>query len=323
MQCKKCDREMADTAKFCGTCGTPVSNAADTPSTTHEQGNVCQACKTVNKPGAKFCKDCGSKVTSQAEQKAPSEYSPSYSPTAVSHKREISNAEGSGQSRTARIAAVCLIIGLLAGGMGYLAYSKLSGKLSNSLGVFKNPPPFQTAPQPQENTISAQQTPQAQGLQIPQPAPESKREGQDQKDGSMKNSAMNNAAVIERSEAEIFVTEFVSLETRNDPDSFSKLMSMFADNVNYFNAGRTDRAFIENDKRKYFKYWFSRNYVLRPPLEFTDSENKNELQVSYVVDYSLQSQRKHGRGESRFSVLLQKDNGVLKIVSIKENAQKT
>src|ERR1700693_5795547 len=47
MRCSKCETEGIPGKKFCGECGSPLSNR-------------CSNCDSDNAPGAKFCADCGS-----------------------------------------------------------------------------------------------------------------------------------------------------------------------------------------------------------------------------------------------------------------------
>ena len=51
MKCPKCQSEIADTAKFCTSCGAKI-----------EKQNLCPACSRPLKPGAKFCTHCGAKI---------------------------------------------------------------------------------------------------------------------------------------------------------------------------------------------------------------------------------------------------------------------
>lgn len=60
-KCKNCQRLLPQNARFCPSCGEPVS----------EQSLICKSCKTENPGGAKFCKNCGATLTAQSEKKTP------------------------------------------------------------------------------------------------------------------------------------------------------------------------------------------------------------------------------------------------------------
>jgi len=60
--CPKCGKELKDTAKFCGGCGSPQPEAAPSSPT----GAQCPQCGKELKPGAKFCGGCGAKVGGSA-----------------------------------------------------------------------------------------------------------------------------------------------------------------------------------------------------------------------------------------------------------------
>ncbi len=49
MRCESCGHENAPGQKFCGECGSTLSNA-------------CPSCGTVNAPGQKFCGECGTPI---------------------------------------------------------------------------------------------------------------------------------------------------------------------------------------------------------------------------------------------------------------------
>ncbi len=63
--CPKCNKEVKDTAKFCGGCGYkfPDEQAA-------AAGAVCPKCGNLLKPGAKFCGKCGTKLDLALESTA-------------------------------------------------------------------------------------------------------------------------------------------------------------------------------------------------------------------------------------------------------------
>ena len=60
--CPKCNKELKDTAKFCGGCGYkfPVETAPEPG--IKESVNSCPNCGNLLKPGAKFCGKCGTRI---------------------------------------------------------------------------------------------------------------------------------------------------------------------------------------------------------------------------------------------------------------------
>ena len=69
MVCKKCNHEVLDGAKFCGTCGAKVEEIVieKTALETEEMPVIvevikCKNCGDVVGPEEKFCHKCGSKI---------------------------------------------------------------------------------------------------------------------------------------------------------------------------------------------------------------------------------------------------------------------
>ncbi len=65
MNCSKCNKELKDGAKFCTSCGTPVADVQQKPTTT-PKNNSCPKCSAPLKTGAKFCTSCGTPITQVA-----------------------------------------------------------------------------------------------------------------------------------------------------------------------------------------------------------------------------------------------------------------
>lgn len=59
--CPKCNKEVKDTAKFCGGCGYKFTEAQAS-----DVGQPCPKCGNALKPGAKFCGKCGTKIDATA-----------------------------------------------------------------------------------------------------------------------------------------------------------------------------------------------------------------------------------------------------------------
>ncbi len=64
--CQKCNKELKDTAKFCGSCGYKFPDAVSTVPTA--SGEICPKCGNVLKQGAKFCGKCGYRLQATIQQ---------------------------------------------------------------------------------------------------------------------------------------------------------------------------------------------------------------------------------------------------------------
>ena len=73
--CPKCGKELKDTAKFCGGCGTKLEAA---PAPAPEA--VCPSCGNALRPGAKFCGKCGAKTAAAPEPAQPKAAVPASTP---------------------------------------------------------------------------------------------------------------------------------------------------------------------------------------------------------------------------------------------------
>lgn len=64
--CPKCNKELKDTAKFCGGCGYKFPVEAGTVPSIKEAGSACPSCGNQLKPNAKFCGKCGTRIQAVA-----------------------------------------------------------------------------------------------------------------------------------------------------------------------------------------------------------------------------------------------------------------
>jgi RNA polymerase subunit RPABC4/transcription elongation factor Spt4 len=75
MKCTKCGAELADDAKFCSSCGAPVTSAEPEPSQPAPQQPAppqpaCPQCGSALSPGQEFCSNCGYRLTPARVQTA-------------------------------------------------------------------------------------------------------------------------------------------------------------------------------------------------------------------------------------------------------------
>jgi len=68
--CPKCNKELKDTAKFCGGCGYKFPVNTNPPSDIKGTENTCPKCGNQLKPGAKFCGKCGTRIQAVAESQS-------------------------------------------------------------------------------------------------------------------------------------------------------------------------------------------------------------------------------------------------------------
>lgn len=68
--CPKCNKELKDTAKFCGGCGYKFPVDTNSPSDIKGTGNTCPKCGNQLKPGAKFCGKCGTRIQAVVESQS-------------------------------------------------------------------------------------------------------------------------------------------------------------------------------------------------------------------------------------------------------------
>lgn len=66
--CPKCNKEVKDSAKFCGGCGYKFTDVENAPV---QVGATCPNCGNQLKPGAKFCGKCGTRIASEQTEPAP------------------------------------------------------------------------------------------------------------------------------------------------------------------------------------------------------------------------------------------------------------
>jgi sec-independent protein translocase protein TatA len=61
VRCPSCEAPSAAGQKFCGKCGTPLTNPQPA-----SIDNTCPSCATVNPPGQVFCGQCGTRLSRAA-----------------------------------------------------------------------------------------------------------------------------------------------------------------------------------------------------------------------------------------------------------------
>jgi hypothetical protein len=122
---------------------------------------------------------------------------------------------------------------------------------------------------------------------------------------------------IRKSEIISLVTKYIKVS--NDGD-IPKLLSLYADNVDYFGVGTVAKSFIYDDKRNYYKRWPIINNKVLKQIEVTSLEKESKKLVSYLISFDAYSpyRNKGVRGVARNTIIITNKQGNLLIVSDKQ-----
>ena len=123
---------------------------------------------------------------------------------------------------------------------------------------------------------------------------------------------------IAKDEVISFLDQYIS---RGNSGDIEGVMNLYADRVDYFNAGIVSKYFIFQDKIDYYKRWPS----VQSSLVSIDSiqnvpRAKNIKQVIYTIDFDVYNYdtKKGIVGQATNIVMIKKEDGKLKIVSDKQ-----
>ena len=95
--------------------------------------------------------------------------------------------------------------------------------------------------------------------------------------------------------------------------------SSVADNVDYFDNGIVDRAFIAKDVRNYSARWPNRAFHIEDNHVAVRAVNDNTVRAEFVLQFTVRNLKKSIRGAVRNVMLIDYSRGEPKIVSIKSN----
>ena len=72
--CPRCGGEVSPGARFCKSCGEPITPQAQAYISETQRGPICPQCGSVISPGASFCNNCGQRIGTQAQAYRESTY---------------------------------------------------------------------------------------------------------------------------------------------------------------------------------------------------------------------------------------------------------
>lgn len=117
-------------------------------------------------------------------------------------------------------------------------------------------------------------------------------------------------------EAQTFVNTFYRTVESKD---LASVLSLYEENVNYFDNGRRDRAFIRDDYIKYYKRWPSVSFAVGS-VRVSNSASDNTAAVSFEIQFSVRdpssNRSRNGRASEEWTIA--KSYGALKITSHQE-----
>jgi hypothetical protein len=110
------------------------------------------------------------------------------------------------------------------------------------------------------------------------------------------------------------VDRFVASWQQPTPD---QELLFYADNVNYFDQGRTAHSAIARDQRNYYRRWPEREFSLLSKPEMVQSGHESAT-VRYQFRYELRNGAKSARGRAEHFVRFERERDGLKVVSLRE-----
>ena len=138
------------------------------------------------------------------------------------------------------------------------------------------------------------------------------------------SSHQNNSysGTISRKEIASFIDDYIS---RGNSRDLKGIMALYNKNVDYFRAGVVSKNYIYKDKVKYYKKWPSMQAKF---LHIDSIKNvsgyPNQKIVKYSIDFDVYnySTKKGISGQAINTILIEKDNGHIKIISDKQKVLK-
>ncbi|MEK6698491.1 MAG: hypothetical protein AABZ10_05535 [Nitrospirota bacterium] len=115
-------------------------------------------------------------------------------------------------------------------------------------------------------------------------------------------------------EAMKFVETWLLLSEKNE--DLGAVMSLYADEVEFYKQGMVKKAVIEEDKKKYFAKWPKREHALQS-IDISENGTDGEKRVDLVFHYTLSDGRKNIEGKADTVLVLQKMEKGFVIVSEK------
>ena len=115
-----------------------------------------------------------------------------------------------------------------------------------------------------------------------------------------------------------YVTDYIR-SGESTSESSALELGFYADNVDYFDNGIVDRAFISKDVRNYSARWPGRAFHIEDDHVAIRAVNDNTVRAEFVLQFTVRNSKKSIRGAVRNVLLIDYSRGEPKIVSIKSN----
>ena len=112
-----------------------------------------------------------------------------------------------------------------------------------------------------------------------------------------------------------FVRNYVNTDNGHSPD-LEKALGFFAENVDYYDDGRVDKAFIRKDIESYDARWPQRKQTLEnePSIDFTTDSSL--ATARFAIRFSVQNAKNYVRGRSDTTMMLALDGDTLRIIAV-------
>lgn len=143
-----------------------------------------------------------------------------------------------------------------------------------------------------------------------------------QKQQSESTSAPSNVQVTQKvttsdwaitdKEAEVFVNQYIA--AMNSATSVNDVLPLYAPEVDYFKKGVVSKAYIEEDKARYFKRWPKRALIVQGVYTYSPASNGVDKNVSFMHEYSVSNDQRVLNGKAAVFLTLSKKEGRLFIV---------
>lgn len=125
----------------------------------------------------------------------------------------------------------------------------------------------------------------------------------------------SRSASISRDEVASFIQRVLRL---NESKDLNLVIECYADQVNYYDRGVVDRAYIKRDMGYYFKNWGRISAILEGDVVLIVTDQPDVRITKFVSQYEVENAKKSIRGKVENVWWLQRVNGSLKIIDQKQ-----
>jgi hypothetical protein len=102
----------------------------------------------------------------------------------------------------------------------------------------------------------------------------------------------------------------------------NSVMQFYAPEVNYYDKGVVDEAFIRRDIAEVRRRWPRRKYQLFDKPVARAGPSPNQFLVSYRIGYTLADRRSEVRGISNVTILVRDNDETYSILAVHEKIEK-